>query len=114
MDLPRDNIMIINISDKAKRELINLNIQGEKFLRLQVISGGCAGKTYEAGVDNNLTSDDVVLFQEEDFKVIADIKSAFYLNGLQIDYSDDLINSGFRFINPKAKKSCGCGSSFSA
>jgi len=106
--------MTINISDKAKEEFKSLKIRGDKFLRLEVVSGGCAGKTYGAGIDDNFSSDDVILFQDKDFKIVADIRSALYLNGLQIDYSDDLVSSGFRFTNPKAKKSCGCGSSFSA
>ncbi len=106
--------MTINISEKARQELKGLKIDGKRFLRLKVVGGGCAGKTYSAGIDTYLTPDDVVLFQEKDLKVVADIKSALYLNGLHIDYSDDLVKSGFRFRNPTAKKSCGCGSSFSA
>ncbi len=106
--------MNINITEKAKQELINIQVGGEKFLRIEVVSGGCSGLTYGAGLDTEVHKDDVVLYQENDFRVVADMRSALYLDGLHIDYSDDLIRSGFRFSNPKAKKSCGCGSSFSA
>ena len=106
--------MNINITSKAKQELLNKKVGGEKFLRIEVLSGGCSGMTYGAGIDEKLNDDDVILYQDNDFKVVSDMRSALYLDGLQIDYSDDLIRSGFRFFNPKAKKSCGCGSSFTA
>lgn len=106
--------MNVNISSKAKQELLNIKVGGDRFLRIEVLTGGCSGMTYGAGIDEKMNDDDVVLYQDNDFKVVADMRSALYLDGLQIDYSDDLIRSGFRFYNPKAKKSCGCGSSFSA
>ena len=55
---------------------------------------------------------DRVVFHDGDFRAISDQESISYLDGLEIDYSDDLIQSGFRFRNPNAVKACGCGSSF--
>lgn len=104
--------MAIQLSDKAKQELINLEATGENFLRISVVSGGCSGMTYSACIDNTLSDADKVLFEDAELRVVADERSAGYLDGLQIDYSDDLISSGFRFKNPKAVKACGCGSSF--
>lgn len=102
----------IRISDKAKQELLRLEVGGENFLRIAVIPGGCSGMTYNACIDNALSDADQVLFQESDIRVVADSGSSMFLDGLEIDYSDDLIAAGFRFKNPKAKKACGCGSSF--
>lgn len=104
--------MPIQLSDKAKQELLNLEATGENFLRISVVSGGCSGMTYSACIDNALSDADQVLFEDASLRVVADEKSAGYLDGLQIDYSDDLISSGFRFKNPRAVKACGCGSSF--
>lgn len=104
--------MPIQISDKAKQELVKLEATGPNFLRISVVSGGCSGMTYSACIDNALADTDQVLFEESELRVIADPNSAMFLDGLQIDYSDDLIASGFRFKNPKAVKACGCGSSF--
>ncbi len=104
--------MTIQISEKAKSELAKLEATGPNFLRISVVSGGCSGMTYSACIDNTLSDTDQVLFEERDLRVIADPNSAMFLDGLQIDYSDDLIASGFRFKNPKAVKACGCGSSF--
>jgi len=104
--------MSIQISEKAKAELQKLEATGENFLRISVIPGGCSGMTYSACIDNTLSDADQVVFEDADLRVVADEKSAPHLEALQIDYSDDLIASGFRFKNPKAVKACGCGASF--
>ena len=105
-------VQTIQISDAAKRELVKLEATGENFLRISVIPGGCSGMTYNACIDNTLSDADQTLYRDGELRVVADGGSAMFLDGLQIDFSDDLIASGFRFKNPKAKKSCGCGSSF--
>ncbi|MCS6771514.1 MAG: iron-sulfur cluster assembly accessory protein [Kiritimatiellae bacterium] len=105
--------MAIYISDKAKAELIKLEATGPNFLRISVVAGGCSGMTYSACIDNTLSDTDQILFEENGLRVVADPHSAMFLDGLQIDYSDDLIASGFRFKNPRAVKACGCGASFS-
>ena len=104
----------IQISDKALAQLRHLGVGGQQFLRLRVIPGGCAGMTYSAAIDASLSEGDEVVMQHDDIRVVADSGSSMFLDGLQIDYSDDLIQAGFRFQNPNASKSCGCGSSFGA
>ncbi|MBW7908423.1 MAG: iron-sulfur cluster assembly accessory protein [Kiritimatiellae bacterium] len=104
--------MAIHISDKAKQELAKLEVAQPNFLRISVTSGGCSGMTYTACIDNSRADSDQVLFEESDLCIVADPGSAMFLDGLEIDYSDDLISAGFRFKNPKATKACGCGSSF--
>ena len=102
----------IQITEKARKELIRLEAGGESFLRISVVPGGCSGMTYSASIDNTLSDSDQVLYQDGELRAVADSGSAMFLEGLVIDYSDDLIASGFRFKNPKAVKACGCGSSF--
>lgn len=104
--------MAIHISDKAKKELGKLEVCGANFLRIAAVPGGCSGMTYSACIDTDQAASDQILFEEDDLRVITDPSSAPLLNGLQIDYSDDLISAGFRFKNPKAARACGCGSSF--
>ncbi len=106
--------MNVEISKRAIEELVKMEAIGDKFLRISVVSGGCSGMKYNAGIDENIGDDDIVLFDKDNLKIMANMKSALYLDGLQIDYSDDLLQSGFKFANPQAGKSCGCGSSFSA
>jgi iron-sulfur cluster assembly protein len=104
--------MSIQISDRARRRLVELGLGGRAALRIAVVSGGCSGNTYSAGIEDTVGENDRLVYQEGELRVIADLRSAPYLDGLQIDYSDDLIQSGFRFKNPSAAKSCGCGASF--
>ena len=105
--------MTIQITEKAMAELRKLDIGGDHVLRINVVPGGCSGMTYSAAVDDQVSPEDEVLFDEADIKVVAESGNEIFLEGLEIDYSDDLVRSGFRFKNPNAAGSCGCGSSFS-
>ena len=57
---------------------------------------------------------DKVLEYAGGLKALVDLKSTLYLSGMELDYSDDLMNAGWIFKNPNAKTTCGCGTSFSA
>lgn len=105
--------MNIELTDASKKALFDLGIDENKYFRIKVITGGCSGMTYNAGIDDKMTDDDILIYEDKQLKVIADFNSVLHLYGLKIDYSDDLIQSGFRFSNPMAKKTCGCGASFS-
>lgn len=81
-------------------------------LRLGVQGGGCSGLSYLFRLDKAARATDHI-FQFEDVQVFVDPKSLVYLKGMTLDWKDSLIHSGFVFNNPNAKKSCGCGTSFS-
>lgn len=106
--------MKIEITEKAKSELVKLDIGGEQFLRINIVPGGCSGMTYSAALDTEMKEGDEVLYQDDAVRIVSDGGSAMFLDGLKIDYSDDLIKSGFRFLSPTSVKSCGCGASFAA
>ena len=82
-------------------------------LRLGVLGGGCSGLSYQFKFDPKPRATDKVL-QFDDVNVFIDPKSLVFLEGMTLDWKDSLIHSGFVFENPNAKKSCGCGTSFSA
>ena len=105
--------MNIELTEDAKKALVDLGATEDKYFRIKVVTGGCSGMTYSAGIDNVMSDEDIQIYDDDNLKVIADFNSVLHLYGLKIDYSDDLIQSGFRFSNPMAKKTCGCGSSFS-
>jgi iron-sulfur cluster assembly protein len=105
-------MQLISITERAQTELDKLGITPPSFLRINVVPGGCSGMTYSAAVDADLSADDVVVHEHGDFRIVTDQGSAIFLDGLHIDYSNDLIRSGFRFTNPNASGSCGCGASF--
>ena len=105
--------MGISITDRAKEELKKMDIGDGNFLRISVIPGGCSGMTYSAAVDSECKDSDEVLFKDEEISVVAESGTDMFLDGLNIDFSDDLIRRGFRFSNPNVGGSCGCGASFS-
>ena len=105
---------LLSVTDKARGQLKNLEVTPENFLRLWVGAGGCSGLSYQAVIDDASTPLDVVLFEDGDIKIVSDDASRAYLEGITIDYEDDLVKSGFRFHNPNAVKTCGCGGSFQA
>lgn len=83
------------------------------FLRVQVVGGGCSGLTYKMKFDTQLDPAKDKVFEFNGVKVVTDQKSYLYLIGTELNFSGGLNGKGFTFDNPNAKKSCGCGTSFS-
>jgi iron-sulfur cluster assembly protein len=81
-------------------------------LRVSVVGGGCSGMSYRMGFVEAANPTDTII-EREGVQLAIDPKSMLYLQGTVIDFADGLTGKGFTFINPNAKKSCGCGSSFS-
>lgn len=105
---------MITVTEKAARELKRrLESHGPtaKGIRLGVKAGGCSGMEYVMKVEDEPKDNDKV-FDCNDVKLFIDWKSYMYLNGITIDYNDDLMNAHFVFDNPNAVRSCGCGTSF--
>ncbi|MBN1608080.1 MAG: iron-sulfur cluster assembly accessory protein [Polyangiaceae bacterium] len=108
-----DAVRKIQVTDRACTELRRLGLGGRKFMRIGVTSGGCAGRTYVATLDDEPAPNDQVLFDAGDVRIFTDRGQADQVTGLHIDYSQDLVASGFRLTNANAKRACGCGASFS-
>ena len=87
--------------------------KSDYYLRMSVDSGGCSGMNYKMDFDEKQKKFDK-LFEQNGLKVICDLKSWLYLKNITIDYSDDMLNGGFKIENPNAERTCGCGTSFSA
>ncbi|HZP90250.1 MAG TPA: iron-sulfur cluster assembly accessory protein [Actinomycetota bacterium] len=83
------------------------------FLRMGVKGGGCSGMMYDLQFDTELRKQDKQ-FEFDGVKVVVDLKSYLYLNGTTLDYVTKGLIGGFTFVNPNAKASCGCGTSFTA
>ena len=106
---------MITLTPNAKTQLLKLIQQKNEsgyFMRVGVKGGGCSGMSYSVELDNHTTEWDKS-FGEGEAKVVVDQKSFVYLDGIEIDYSNELVGGGFQFRNPNATGSCGCGTSFS-
>ncbi|HEV8530888.1 MAG TPA: iron-sulfur cluster assembly accessory protein [Methylomirabilota bacterium] len=99
-------------SNQVKKLLEDQNLHGV-FLRLGVKGGGCSGLSYSLEFDSELGPHDKK-FDVDGVQMVCDAKSYLYLNGVTLDYVTEGLQGGFTFINPQAKSSCGCGTSFSA
>ena len=102
-------ITLTEIAAKKVKEL--LDGKEETGIRAGVSGGGCSGFTYSLEFGNQREKDRVI--ESHGVEIYIDKKSYLYLMGTQIDYVDELLQSGFKFVNPNAKRTCGCGESFS-
>ena len=105
---------IIEITENARSQLAVLlrskTSSPDAGLRLGVNKGGCAGWQYEMKVSEPEQGDEIV--EQGDARVIIAADSLEKLRGCEIDYSDDLTDAGFKINNPRARRACGCGTSF--
>ncbi len=106
---------MIQLSDNAKKaveKLLKEQAKPEAYLRIGVKGGGCSGMSYDVKLDERKDALDRE-FDLNGVKVLCDSKSLIYLDGMTIDFSNELVGGGFRFVNPNASGTCGCGTSFS-
>ena len=106
---------MIQITSAAAKEILRIRQKENKpeaALRLKVVGGGCSGLSYNLSLDAPQTGDKV--FESEGAKLLVDMKSLLYVMGTTLDFKNTLMERGFKFINPTAKKTCSCGTSFSA
>ncbi len=110
--------MTIEVSDKAVSEIKRIQQTDPSasgaMLRVQVVGGGCSGMSYKLGFDSQPAGTTDKVFEKEGIRIVCDSKSFLYLSGTVLDFTDGLNGTGFVFNNPNAKRTCGCGSSFSA
>ncbi|NEO72546.1 iron-sulfur cluster assembly accessory protein [Moorena sp. SIO3H5] len=105
---------MIKLSKAAASEIRRVQSKRQKpeaKLRLGVSQGGCADFYYTIDFEQVINSEDQV-YDCDGISVIVDPESLKTINGLTLDYSEDLMGGGFRFHNPNASESCGCGNSF--
>lgn len=104
---------LIKLTENAIKKIIELKMRENSgdWLRMLIVGGGCNGLTYRMKFVNDLKRGDIVV-NSLGIKLIVDSKSALYLRGTILDYSNKMIGGGFKFTNPNAKSSCSCGESF--
>ena len=103
---------MITLTEFAANKIKTLLTEKEETgIRAGVQGGGCSGFTYRLKFDNPKENDRIL--ESHGVKIYVDAKSYLYLMGTIIDFVDQLNQSGFKFVNPNAKRTCGCGESFS-
>lgn len=106
---------VLQLTPNAMAEVKSLSALPDnagKFLRVYVEQGGCSGMQYSMVFDEKREGDAVS--EQQGVTVLVDAFSARFLQGTQVDFSDELTGGGFKVLNPNAKQSCGCGKSFQA
>ena len=108
---------MIEISEGAARKIRTLMAKqgiSDGGLRVGVKGGGCSGLSYTFAWEKEARLGDEVFEGPDGAKIYVDKKSLLFLNGTVLVYDSNLVSQGFRFNNPNAKSTCGCGSSFGA
>jgi iron-sulfur cluster assembly protein len=106
---------LIELTDLAverfRRVMKEQDLGPEHGVRIGVASGGCSGMSYSMGFESAPRADDTVV-ERDGVRIFVDPESVKYLQGVTIDYVVGLHREGFKFLNPKAARTCGCGESF--
>lgn len=107
----------INLTERAAEEvrriLVEQNSPNKLYLRLRVVGEGCSGYKHKLDLDENVSPKTDQEFEIHGVAVVVDKRSLLYMDGVTVDYHEDLNRRGFSITNPNAKSTCGCGSSFS-
>lgn len=111
----RESNPIVLLTLSAVEKVRAMMIKESKLdygLRVGVVTGGCAGLSYEMRLQKTAYDNDRIV-EQDGIQIFINEESVAFLNGIEIDYTDTLKESGFKYKNPNAKSSCGCGTSFS-
>ena len=112
-DYLQANEKLVRLTPRAAQkvgQLIERDKTGD-FLRIRITGGGCNGLSYKMKFVEEVKPNDLFV-TSEGAQILVDSKTALYLRGTTLDYSDQLVAGGFKFSNPNAKASCSCGESF--
>ena len=110
------NERLVKVTETASRKLLSLlQKQGRPSgaLRVAVIGGGCSGLQYKMDLVDGPANRDIMV-ESSNVRVVVDPKSALFVSGSLLDYSEDLQKGGFKVTNPNAVAHCSCGESFAA
>jgi iron-sulfur cluster assembly protein len=107
------NENLVRVTDSASQKISKLIAREQKgeYLRIRITGGGCNGLSYKMKFVPVGKKGDI-LVESSGVSVLVDSKTALYLRGTTLNYSDRMVAGGFKFENPNAKASCSCGESF--
>lgn len=103
---------MVKISEVARNKLVDVLSEEDKpYIRFGLQGGGCSGFQYYFMVEDTKEEDDFTIPLGDTHTMLVDAASMMYLENMDIDYKDELMQEGFVFNNPDAVSTCGCGSS---
>jgi iron-sulfur cluster assembly protein len=110
--------MSVILTERAASEIKRVKVE-QKYadsvaLRVQIMGGGCSGFSYNLTFDEAFDDKTDTKSDQHGVAVVVDKKSSLFLDGTTLDFQDEISGRGFKFDNPNAVKTCGCGSSFQA
>jgi iron-sulfur cluster insertion protein len=108
--------MTVSLSEAAARHINKVVAESAgsaHAVRLEVLGGGCSGFQYKFGFAESIDEAEDIIVERQGARLVVDRTSIELLSGGEVDYSESLMESGFRINNPNAASSCGCGNSFS-
>ncbi len=105
------SLSLTQVAATKVSEFLKQHNRPHALLRVRVVGGGCSGFQYQLALDDESREGDRIV-EQKGVRMLIDERSLPYLSGTQIDYVEDIMGAGFRFNNPNAASSCGCGESF--
>ncbi|MEC8220283.1 MAG: iron-sulfur cluster assembly accessory protein [Verrucomicrobiota bacterium] len=110
--LGNEKLVLVTAAAGTKLSSLIEREQKGNYLRVKITGGGCNGLSYKMKFVGDPKRGDI-LVRSSGAQILVDTKTALYLRGTQLDYSNEMVGGGFKFSNPNAKSSCSCGESFS-
>ena len=108
----------VTITERAAKEVLKVikeqNLAESTLIRIGAKGGGCSGFSYVLDFDEKGATEFDITSEQYGVNLVIDKKSSFFMMGTELDFNDGLLDRGFKFKNPTATASCGCGTSFSA
>ena len=105
-------IQLTENAQKAIRKFKQEQGKPDSYVRVGVKGGGCSGLSYDVQFVDQVDEKSDRTFEQGDIRIVSDVKSLLYLTGMTLDYTQEMLGGGFKFINPNAAGTCGCGTSF--
>ncbi len=112
---PEGKPAVLRLTDRAiaqVKEVMAANHFEGFYFSVRVVPSGCSGLGYDLNLVKDAQADDLI-WEQDGIRIATDPLSVRYLTGTEVDFVTGLQGQGFKFNNPNAKSSCGCGSSFS-
>ena len=103
--------MSITLTKPAAQHVTTMTTAQQPLVRVGVTAGGCSGYEYILDIIGETRFNDRI-FTSHGIRIVCDPRSYLYINGTQVDFDNSMMGGGFKFNNPNAKRSCGCGTSF--